>query len=162
MPTTSSHPPELPITMIPQVKRAIQTFLPGKWVLKALTHGGNSLSWDTTRKWGRAGLRLQSREARKIGEQLLNQREGCKLLTWSELDFPGSSDGKASAYNVGGLGSISGSGRSPGEGNGSPLQFSCLENPMDGGAWWATVHGVTKSRTWLSNSTTTTVHKIKN
>ena len=52
------------------------------------------------------------------------------------------------------LGSIPGSGRSPGEGNGNPLQYSCLENPMDGGAWWATVHGVTKSRrTRLSNST---------
>ena len=51
------------------------------------------------------------------------------------VDFPGGSDGKASAYNVGDLGSIPGSGRSPGEGNGSPLQYSCLENPMDGGAW---------------------------
>ena len=49
-------------------------------------------------------------------------------------DFPGGSDGKASAYNAGDLGSISGSGRSPGEGNGNPLQYSCLENPMDGGA----------------------------
>ena len=50
-------------------------------------------------------------------------------------NFPGGSDGKASAYNVGDLGSIPGSGRSPGEGNGNPLQFSCLENPMDGGTW---------------------------
>ena len=59
-------------------------------------------------------------------------------------DFPGGSDGKASAYNVGNLGSIPGSGRSPGEGNGNPLQYSCLENPMDRGTWWATVHGVAK------------------
>ena len=51
------------------------------------------------------------------------------------IDFPGGSDGKASAYKVGDPGSISGSGRSPGEGNGNPLQYSCLENPMDGGAW---------------------------
>ena len=51
------------------------------------------------------------------------------------LDFPGGSDGKASAYNAGHLGSIPGSGRSPGEGNGNPLQYSCLENPMDGGTW---------------------------
>ena len=51
------------------------------------------------------------------------------------IDFPGGSDGKASAYRVGDPGSISGSGRSPGEGNGNPLQYSCLENPMDGGAW---------------------------
>ena len=44
-------------------------------------------------------------------------------------------------------GSIPGTGRSPGEGNGNPFQYSCLENPMDGGAWWATVHGVTESQT---------------
>ena len=53
-------------------------------------------------------------------------------------DFPGDSDGKASAYNAGDLGSIPGQGRSSGEGNGNPLQYSCLENPMDGGAWQAT------------------------
>ena len=51
------------------------------------------------------------------------------------LCFPGSSDGKASAYNAGDPGSIPGSGRSSGEGNGNPLQYSCLENSMDGGAW---------------------------
>ena len=51
------------------------------------------------------------------------------------LDFPGGSDGKASVYNVGDLGSIPGLGRSPGEGNGNPLQYYCLENPMDRGAW---------------------------
>ena len=55
------------------------------------------------------------------------------------LDFPGGSDGKASAYNAGDLGSIPESVRSPGEGNGNPLQYSCLENPMDGGAWLATL-----------------------
>ena len=49
--------------------------------------------------------------------------------------------GKASAYKAGHLGSIPGFGRSPGEGNGNPLQYSCLENPMDRGAWWATVQG---------------------
>ena len=53
----------------------------------------------------------------------------------SSLDFPGSLDGKISAYNAGDPGSVPGSGRSPGEGNGNPLQYSCLENPMDGGAW---------------------------
>ena len=61
--------------------------------------------------------------------------------------FPGGSDGKASACNVGDPGSIPGSRRSPGEGNGNPLQYSCLENSMDGGDWYATVHGVTKNRT---------------
>ena len=60
---------------------------------------------------------------------------------------------KASAYNVGDLGSILGPGRSPGEGNGNPFQYSCLENPMDGGAWWATVNGVAKSWTQLSDFT---------
>ena len=54
--------------------------------------------------------------------------------------FPGSSEVKVSACNVGDLGLIPGSGRSPGEGNGNPLQYTCLENPMDGGAWGATVH----------------------
>ena len=67
--------------------------------------------------------------------------------------FPGGSDGKASVCNAGNLGSIPGLGRSPGEGNGNPLQYSCLENPMDGGDWWATVHGVAKSRTRLSDFT---------
>ena len=62
---------------------------------------------------------------------------------------------KASACNVGDLDSIPGSGRSPGEGNGNPLQYSCLENPMVGGAWWATVHGVAKSQTQLSDFTFT-------
>ena len=69
------------------------------------------------------------------------------------MDFPGSSDGKASACNAGDLCSIPGSGRSPGEGNGNPLQYSCLENTMDRGAWWATVHRVAKSRTQLSDFT---------
>ena len=67
------------------------------------------------------------------------------------LVFPGGSDGKDSAWNEGDLGSIPGSGRSPGEGNGNPLQYSCLENPMDRGAWWATVHVVAKSWTWFSD-----------
>ena len=59
----------------------------------------------------------------------------CVLIYLTFEKFPGGSDGKASAYNVGDLGSIPGSGRSPGEGNGNPLQYSCLENPMDIGAW---------------------------
>ena len=69
--------------------------------------------------------------------------------------FPGGSEVKVSACNVGDLGSIPGSGRSPGEGNGNPLQYFCLENPMDGRAWWATVHGVAKIRTRLSDFTFT-------
>ena len=69
--------------------------------------------------------------------------------------WPSGSEVKASARNAGDLGSIPGSGRSPGEGNGNPLQYSRLENPMDRGAWWATVHGVAKSRTRLSDFTFT-------
>ena len=69
--------------------------------------------------------------------------------------FPGSSDNKESACNEGDPGSIPGSGRSSGEGNGYLLQYSCLENPKDRGARWATVHGVTKSWTeWVSNTFT--------
>ena len=61
------------------------------------------------------------------------------------LGFSGGSDGKESACNALDLGSIPGLGRSPGEGSNYPLQYSCLENSMDGGSWWATVHGVAKS-----------------
>ena len=64
--------------------------------------------------------------------------------------FPGSLDGKVSAHNAGDRGSILGLGRSPREGNGNPLQYSCLENPMDGGAWHAAVYEVAKSWTRLS------------
>ena len=67
------------------------------------------------------------------------------------LGFPGSSDGKESACSAGDLGLIPELGRSPGEGNGSPLQYSCLRNPMDREAWQATVHGVSKSQTRLSD-----------
>ena len=65
--------------------------------------------------------------------------------------FCDGSDGKASALNEGNPGSIPGSERSPGEGNGNPLQHSCLKNPMDGGTWQATVHGVAKNWTRLSD-----------
>ena len=65
--------------------------------------------------------------------------------------FPGGSEGKESACSMGDLGSIPGLGRSPGEGNGNPRQYSCLENSMDSGAWGATVHGVTQSQARLCN-----------
>ena len=80
--------------------------------------------------------------------------EWCFVYTPPEtllLGFPGGSDSKESACNVGDLGSVSGLGRSPEGGRGKPLQYSCLENPMDRGAWRAIVHGVTKSWTRLSN-----------
>ena len=71
------------------------------------------------------------------------------------LVFPSGSERKASACNLGVLGSIPGLGRSPGEGSGSPLQYSGLENSMDRGAWWDTVHGVSTSRSQRSNFTFT-------
>ena len=67
------------------------------------------------------------------------------------IGLPWCSDRKESACSAGDLGTIPGLGRSPGEGNGYPLQYSCQENSVDRGAWWATVHGVTKSRTQLSD-----------
>ena len=75
------------------------------------------------------------------------------LINFFFEDFPGGSDGKASVYNAGDPGLIPGSGRSPGGGNGTPLQFYCLENPMDRGAWQATAHGVAQSRARLSDFT---------
>ena len=70
-------------------------------------------------------------------------------LRSSDLGFPSGSVIKDLSANAGEAGSIPESGRSPGGGNGNPLQYSCLENPMDRGAWWATVHRVTKSQTRL-------------
>ena len=69
------------------------------------------------------------------------------------MGFPGGSEVKASAHSAEDLGLITGSGRSAGEGNGSPFQYFYLENAMDRGAWWATVNGIAKSCTRLSNFT---------
>ena len=78
----------------------------------------------------------------------------CTLNSYIDMcqlwGFPGGSDGKESACHAGDLGSIWESGRFPGEGNGNPLQYFCLENPMNRGAWQATVHRVAKSRTLYS------------
>ena len=70
----------------------------------------------------------------------INLAKKCRSYLYI-MGFPGDSDSKESACNAGDLGSIPSSGRSPGGGNGNPLQCSCLENPMDGGAWRAAVHG---------------------
>ena len=67
------------------------------------------------------------------------------------MGFPGGSDCKESACNVGGFSLIPGLGRFPEEENDCPLQYSCMDNPMDRGAWWATVHGIAKSKTRLSD-----------
>jgi len=69
------------------------------------------------------------------------------LTLRENTDFPGGSDGKESACNAGDLVSVPGSGRSPGGGSGNPLQYSCLENPVAIGTWWAAVHGVAESDT---------------
>ena len=102
-----------------------------------------------------------------VMQVILAYRNVDKLIWWNRMDhhcgsspafltnfgFPGGSEVKASDYDAGDRGSIPGSGRSPGEGNGNPLQYSCLENPMDRGALWAIVHGVAKSRIRLSDFT---------
>ena len=85
--------------------------------------------------------RLYSIESQKIGHNWAT----------NSLNSPGGSDSKDSACNAGDLGSISGLGRFPGEEHSNPLQYSCLENSMGRGAWWATVHGVKKSWTQPSN-----------
>ena len=88
------------------------------------------------------GVRLV---ASKVNQSDINS--GCVL----DRGFPGGSDGKESACNAGDLGSSPGSGKSPGEGNGYPLQYVCLGNPMDRGTWWATVYGAAKSWIQLSD-----------
>ena len=96
------------------------------------------LSWPTLYSWAR--------------NQFLHLDVSIEMLNLPSTEgFPGSSDGKESACNAGDQGSIPGLGRSPGEGSGNPLQYSCLENPLDRGALWATVHGVAKSWTQMSN-----------
>ena len=105
-------------------------------------------TWGTSFGWMKTvpsrGYSLKNQEVTKNTKPLMHKK-------W----LPGGSDGKVSAYNVGDLGSIPGSRRSSGEGNGNPLQYCCLENPMDGGAWWAAICGVAQSWTrlkWLSSS----------
>ena len=91
----------------------------------------------------------------QLGCRAISGDPNClQLLAW-HFGFPGGSDGKASARKAGDPCSIPGSGRSSGEGYGNPLQYSCLENSMDGGAWWATVHRVANSRMQLSDFTFT-------
>ena len=73
------------------------------------------------------------------------------MLSSFVMGFPGGSEGKESACNTGDLGSVPGIGRSSGGGQGNPLQYSGLENPLDRGVWWAPAHGVPKSWGWLSD-----------
>ena len=82
----------------------------------------------------------------------MNDAKTVEKVSWDgTLGFPGGSVGKESTCNAGELGLIPGLGRSPGGGNDNPLQYSGLENPMDRGAWRATIHGVAESQTQLSS-----------
>ena len=108
----------------------------------AWTSGSSSFTYCWSLAWRILSITLLACEMSAIVQQFEHS-----------LGFPGGSDSKESAWNAGGLGSVPGSVWSPGEGNGNPLQYSCLENSMDGEAWWAAVHGVAKSRTRLSNFT---------
>ena len=104
------------------------------------------MAWESiTRKYQNSPFFPKQRHQDLSGSE--SQASGFLELA----SFPGGSEDKASACNAGDQGSIPGLGRSPGEGNGNPLQYSSLENPMDRGAWQATAHGVTKSWTRLSD-----------
>ena len=123
-----------------------------KWQPTPVFLPGESQGWDHTES-----DTTEVTQQQQQSPEILRERWGLSSQRWG---FPSGSDSKVSVYSAGDPGSIPGSGRSPGEGNGSPLQYSCLENAMDGGAWWATVHGVTKSWTRWSNSTlSTSSHK---
>ena len=133
----------------------------GAWQAAVLGIATTSLSLFTfmhwRRKWQPTPVFLPGESQGRgslVGCSLWGQRVRHNLAT--EHDLTGKimlspKVVKESACNAGDPGSTSGLGRSPGEGNGNPLQYSCLENPMDKGIWWATVHGVTKSQTRLSD-----------
>ena len=97
--------------------------------------------------WNQSHCKMSSQSV--VGQEDPWRRE--KLPTPIFLGFSGGSDGKESACNAGDLGSVPGSGRSTGRGHGNPLQYSCLENPTNRGAWQTTVHGVAKSQIRLSD-----------
>ena len=119
------------------------------------------LSWEDLLEKGRATYSsilawriLWTEEPGRL-QSIWSQRVRHDWATFTSLHlslgFPRGSNRKEFACNARDLGSVPGLERSPGEGHDNPLQYSCLENPMDWGAWWATVHGITKSWTWLSD-----------
>ena len=110
-------------------------------ILQILTHRFSSVYIGKNK-------RLQRRK--RTGEEEKHRLFVLFESEFSLLAFSGGSDSKESACHAGDPSSIPGSGRFPGEGNGNPLQYSGLENPIDMGAWWATVRGVSKSQTWLN------------
>ena len=110
-------------------------------------HNEHKPAYTVPSQWGCSGM------TKPVGETppLENSLQKQSLAFGRGLGLPSGSDGKESAYNAGDLGSIPGLGRSAGEGNGYPLQYSCLHNPMNRENWLATVHGVTKSWAQLSD-----------
>ena len=108
----------------------------------------STLAWKIP--WMEEPGGLQSMGSQRVGHDLATEQEQTDLSSKRikrKVGFSGGSESKAAASNEGDPVSIPGWGRSPGERNGNPLQYFCLENPMDRGAWQATVHGVAKSRT---------------
>ena len=115
---------------------------------KEMATHSSILTWKIP--WTEEPGGLQSIRLQRVGHDWVTSLSlSIKSEGESFLDFPGGSAGKESACNAGDLGSILGLGISPAEGKGYPLQYSCLEKPMDREAWWATVHTVAKSQTWL-------------
>ena len=100
--------------------------------------------WEVSCRWRHAFIRVQFHVTRAMPDVPV---AGQLVSIFNQGSLPDGSAGKETACDAGDLGSIPGLGRSPPGGNGNPLQYSCLENPMDREAWWATVHGVTKSWT---------------
>ena len=115
------------------------------------TDGGcgiNEQFWSSPGHPLQSSRRFSSRTL--LGPDLIHEKSESSMMGawhWNNVGFPGGTVVKNLPANAGGTGLIPGLGRSPGGANGNPLQYSCLENPMDGGAWRATVHGVAKSQT---------------
>ena len=113
---------------------------------KAMATHSSTLAWQIP--WTEEPGRLQSMGLLGVGH---NWATSLSLFTFMPRGFPGGSVVKNLPDNAGDADSVPESGRSPGEGNDNPLQYSCPESPMDRGAWWATVHGVAMSQTCLSD-----------
>ena len=141
--------------------------IPSVWVFSVhqlkqvgpiLRVSGHQVDWTRAQSWPASSLKMEDFQPR-VHQRHCEPSEllwQCHLRTGVQRGgfpswglIPGGSDGKESACNAGDPGLIPGWGRSPGEGNGNPLQYSCLGNPMDRGAWWGTVHGVANSWTQL-------------
>ena len=113
-----------------------------------------NVQWQTTENFNVREKKFSLLETELQCSKVIRVLGGQRLLVSTvicDTGFPGGSDSNEHACNAGDPGSILGWERSPGEGNGDPLQYSCLENPMDRGAWWAIVPGVTESLTGVSD-----------